>query len=282
MAKYIKKDTDATFSNTEKESLIEDLKHFGYLLPTSDSELKQFEKEFSSEEAITMPDRFIDGSFLLKITKEKDNDRQSNQIIPLERKPVGKSKSKGHDYFKKVVLAAEIAYQLHEEPTFGHKKFVKIQYLCEQVCVMNLKTNYGRYAAGPLDPKLMYSIDSEFKKQKWFNAIKRESFGYKYELLENVERYKTYFSNYFGNQQTEISTIIELFRKEKSDFCEIVATLFYIWKDCLQKLRIINNPALIQEFYAWDESKKRFKETDINTAIAWMNEKGIIPQKALL
>ncbi|MBL0103588.1 MAG: hypothetical protein IPP51_07460 [Bacteroidetes bacterium] len=140
------------------------------------------------------------------------------------------------DYFKKTVLAAEIVYQLHDEPTFGHIKFAKLFCLCEHVNNIKLSTNYKKFAAGPLDNKWLYSVDSEFEKQKWFKKVQREgSYGVKYLPLENVEKYKDYYSHYFSNQATRISSIIELFRKRDTAFCEIVATLFFVWEEAIEK-----------------------------------------------
>lgn len=73
-------------------------------------------------------------------------------------------------YFRRVVLAAEIASKLHDQPTFGHVKFQKLVYLCEQVSSMNLHSSYSKQAAGPYDRKFMHSIDKEFNKQKWFDV----------------------------------------------------------------------------------------------------------------
>lgn len=185
-------------------------------------------------------------------------------------------KEKKGKYFKKVVLAAEIAAQLYKEPTFGHVKFVKLLYLAENVCKMSLNTNYGRYAAGPLDPKLLYSIDSEFKKQKWFNVSKSE-YGYKYEPAENIDRYKVYFLNYFKNENEDIQHLIDLLRDKKTDFCEIVATLFHVWSDLKISNALVNNSALISGFYNWDKAKKRFDEEKLVEAIEWMSSNNIYP-----
>lgn len=259
----------------EWDALACDLRRLGYLLPIDDEELAEFNKDLPLID-VQIPKHLYTGSFLFsKNTSEssKLSDTKKSTSNQTTLKTTGPKK----DYFKKIVLAAEIAHKLHAEATFGHKKFVKLLYLCEEVCNMQLSTRYGRYAAGPLDPKLMYSIDSEFKKQNWFKVVKRESFGYRYEPLEDMEKYKKYFSNYFGNQTEQIEFLIELFRNEKSDFCEAVATLFYIWKDCMSNHSIINNNILIQNFYSWDESKKRFTEVSLKQTIDWMVAKGIVP-----
>ncbi|OQX75276.1 MAG: hypothetical protein B6D64_11935 [Bacteroidetes bacterium 4484_276] len=98
-------------------------------------------------------------------------------------------------YFRRVVLAAEIASKLHNQPTFGHVKFQKLVYLCEQISKMNLHSNYSKQAAGPYDRKFIHSIDSELNRQKWFNIKQETVDGYKkftYTPSVNLQKAKKY------------------------------------------------------------------------------------------
>lgn len=272
--------------DVDLSSLKNDLHKFGYLLPTNDEELDEFEKMFGKTQ-IMFPEHLKRPDFLKK-TQEmgKPKEVQSSQAGFVARKPKVKkaevkTAAKGNDYFKKLVLAAEIANQLHEEPTFGHVKFVKIQYLCDQVCGMELSTQYRRHAAGPLDAKQLYSVDAEFKRRKWFTITRTEFGGYKYYPSEKIDDYKTYFSRYYRNQVVNINSIIDLFRKKNSDFCEIVATIYFLWNEFIEKRKLVNNASLIHDFYHWHDKKKRFKEIEIVKAIEWMNDNGITPLNKL-
>lgn len=262
---------------TEQNNLHSDLKRFGYLLPTNDEEVEEFEKIYGKTQVI-FPEHLKKPKFLreenkLKVESTVAAKRQAKTTKAIQKttKPKGKS-----DYFKKLVLAAHVAKELHLEPTFGHVKFVKVYLLCDKVCHMNLSSSYGRYAAGPLDPTQMYSFDAQFTKRKWF-TITKTRYGYRYSPDEKVQDHEVWYERYFRNQLNEISRIIDLFRKESSDFCEIVATIFFVWMDFLSKHKLVNNASLIEDFYAWDESKKRFKEEELERAIKWMSENGITP-----
>lgn len=259
------------FDEAELKGIMRDLATFGYLLPTDDTELEGFDCVHGKTD-IELPTHLAEPAFLYnrKAVTHSNKGGAVSGHIKSERSP---SKS----YFKKVVLAAEVAFELHEEPTFGRIKLVKLLYLCEQVCSMNLDTNYKKFAAGPLDPKLIYSIEAEFRRLKWFNAKKRDSYGIVYERLENVDRYKKYYENYYGDTSHQISHLIELFRKEKSDFCEIVATLFYVWKDCLATKSIVSDKKLFEGFYSWDEKKRRFPESRLVDALKWMGSNRVVP-----
>lgn len=274
-----KKTTTEKISFTKKEinEVKEILRYSGYLLPTNDDELDRFNQIYGNTEVL-YPDYLNDTDFLFK--KNEGQNKKSKLSVKKAKNPKssGKSTVPKKDYFKKIVLAAEIAYELHNEPTFGHKKFVKILYLCQEVCNMQLSTNFGKYAAGPLDPKLMYSIDAEFKKQGWFKAEKRSGgYGIKYIPLLNVDKYKHYYLNNYSEQAEQISIIIELLRKQKSAFCEAVATLYAVWKELLSEDVEVNKSLLYKRFYSWSKEKSNFEQSYLDIALAWMKDNNIVP-----
>ncbi|MFN8843511.1 MAG: hypothetical protein ACK5WV_07935 [Chryseotalea sp.] len=286
MAKAKSQKTTKKSEAANLRALKSDLQSFGYLLPTNDEELEEFEKMFGKTQ-VMFPEHLKKPDFLKEATESGNRKEvQVSKAESAEKKAkvkniAAKTAFKRNDYFKKLVLAAEIANQLHEEPTFGHVKFVKIQYLCDQVCGMELSTQYSRHAAGPLDAKQLYSVDAEFKRRKWFTITRTEFGGYKYHPSEKINDYKVYFSRYYHNQLDKINSIIDLFRKKNSDFCEIVATIYFLWNEFIEKRKLVNNASLIHDFYEWHDKKKRFKETEIVKAIEWMTTHDIVPKNNL-
>lgn len=256
----------------ETRSLESILLETGFRLPVTEEEIQKYEEIFGNTD-ILLPKEIDSPDFLLhKQIGKVDEKRTETKVVSLD--------SKKNDYFKKLVLAAEIVSQLYSEPTFGHIKFVKINFLCEELCHMKLSTNYGKYAAGPLDPKHMHSVEAEFKKRKWFNVVKRTGgYGFKYVPGQNANDYKKYYLGYFKNEASLIDHLIDLFRKKSTDFCEIVATMFFVWKNANSKNITIDNNLLITHFYEWGEKKKRFSEEDLLKAIDWMQNEQVIPSK---
>ncbi len=180
------------------------------------------------------------------------------------------------DYYKRTVLAAEIVWQLHKEPTLGHLKLQKLIYLCQKTADMQLPTNFLRQAMGPYDPRLMRSIDKQLKLKKWFEFKQGEMF--KYKPLEKAGEHRKDFIKYFSAESESIQFLIDTFKTIKSDIVEIVATLYA----CLEKMQceklIFSEPLLIQRFYEWSEEKKKFTEKEISRVFSRMKETGIIPQ----
>ena len=183
-------------------------------------------------------------------------------------------------YFKRVVLAAEIASKLCNEFAFGRVKFQKLVYLCEHAANMNLEYRYQKQAAGPFDNKFMHTIDKEFKKQKWFaveKVVDKNISRYKYTPLENIENYKRYYDNYYKDLDEKIQFIIELFRKRKTDFTELATTVFACYLELKASQENIPKAQLLKLFYDWSEKKKRFPENEVIESYLWLQENGLIP-----
>ena len=188
-------------------------------------------------------------------------------------------------YFKRAVLAAEIAAQLHNEFAFGRVKFQKLVYMCEHAAHMNLEHRYQKQAAGPFDNKFMHTIDKEFKKQKWFSVekvIDNNISRYKYTPLENIENYKRYYDNYYKHLDDSIQFIIELFRKKKTDFTELATTVFACYLELKENHTAIPKDLLLKLFYDWSEKKKRFPENEVIDSYHWLQNNGLIPVSDVL
>lgn len=189
-----------------------------------------------------------------------------------------KSSGKGANlYFKRAVLAAEIASNLHNERTFGHVKFQKLVYLGEQICELKADKEYSKQVAGPYDRKFMHSIDFQFKRQKWFEVKleKIQNFKmYKYYPLENIDNYKQYYERYYSDNDKDIKWLINTFKKKKTDDVELIATLFYCWKEIKNEF---SEDLLIERFYQWSKEKKKFSRVKVTEGITWMKENNFYP-----
>lgn len=200
-----------------------------------------------------------------------------------DQKPVEQTKGKvielkptNVDYYRRTVLAAEIVWQLHKEPTLGHLKLQKLIYLCQKSADMQLPTNFLRQAMGPYDNRLMRSIDKQLKEKKWFEYQKDQVL--KYQPLEKAGQHHNDFLKYFSAESDSIQFIIDKFKTIKSDIVEIVATLYACMDNMLQESVIFSEALLIQRFYDWSEEKKKFSEDQIKRVFSRMKETGIIPR----
>ncbi|MDV7609183.1 restriction endonuclease subunit S [Acinetobacter baumannii] len=177
---------------------------------------------------------------------------------------------------KLLSLAAEITFQLHTEPTFGHLKLQKLIYLCQQLKHMDLAADFKQHAAGPYDRNIAIYIDTEFKKRQWFSYHKDET--PKYKQLRKCGDHKTNFEKFFAKEELGIYELIGLFRTCTSGHIEIVATLFACWLRLLEKKQSVTEEQLLKDFYAWSEEKKKFSKDEVLNGYKWMQQYSVIPQ----
>jgi len=197
--------------------------------------------------------------------------------IRLVETNVKTSTTSANVHFRRSVLAAEIANRLCDEPTFGHVKMEKMLFLAEHCCHIDIGSHYHRDAAGPYDNKALRSIDSQLKKQKWFEVQRTEK-GYRYVPMQNRGKHKIYFNRYYSGIVPMFDKIINTFKTQNTERCEIVATLYSAWEDLLHSNKSFTDANIVNEVLNnWHESKKRISQERWLKAIQWMRDNGFAP-----
>ncbi len=265
------------------------LKRNGYLFPETLDDVEKFEELFG-DTAIDMPEHLRTYEDLKRSNEKRDSlsiselgdaaftsepDTPISFLNTNERNQSRSFKPGRIDYYKRILLAAEIVYKLHREPTLGHIKLQKLIYLCQEVNSMSLPTNFLKQAAGPYDPRMARSLDKKLKEKNWFKYQKGEFL--KYIPLGKAGGHQEDFNKYFSDQLQGIHLLIEIFRKAKSPQVELVATLYACWKEIIDEHESFSISHLIQKVYEWSEQKKKFSTQKIESAINWMTEQGLYP-----
>lgn len=223
-------------------------------------------------------------------SKDNNESQTTDNIIQFEKpiEIVKNSKQKSTDQIdlfadesvdddlKLLSLAAEITFQLHTEPTFGHLKLQKLIYLCQQLKHMDLAADFKQHAAGPYDPVMARYLDKEFKDHEWFSYDPKRDL--KYKPLSRCNDHRSAFNKYFAKETSDIYALIGLFRTSKSDHIEIVATLFACWLRLLENKQSITEELLLKDFYAWSEEKKGFGKNEVLNGFKWMKVHSITPK----
>ena len=223
-------------------------------------------------------------------SKDNNESQTTDNIIQFEKpiEIVKNSKQKSTDQIdlfadesvdddlKLLSLAAEITFQLHTEPTFGHLKLQKLIYLCQQLKHMDLAADFKQHAAGPYDPVMARYLDKKFKDHEWFSYDPQRDL--KYKPLSRCNDHRSAFNKYFAKDVSEIYDLIGLFRTSKSDHIEIVATLFACWLRLLENKQSVTEEQLLKDFYAWSEEKKGFGKNEVLNGFKWMKVHSITPK----
>lgn len=240
-------------------------KAIAIILSSMDKEISAFETKREKYNAIKqgMMQQLLTGKIRLVETAVRPNATSANV------------------HFRRSVWAAEIAERLYEEPTFGHVKMEKMLFLTERLCHIDIGSHYHRDAAGPYDNNALRSIDSQLKKQKWFEVQRTEK-GYRYVPMQNRGKHKTYFNRYYSGVVSMFDKIINTFKTQNTERCEIVATLYSAWEDLLHSNKSFTDADIVNEVLNnWHESKKRISQDRWLKAIQWMRDNGFFPDMSV-
>lgn len=236
----------------------------GLTFPSSEEELIAFERNHA-DTVYELSDNDLDPYKVLNKVNEFSS----------EKKVLNRSQS----YFRRSVLAAKIAHEYYNEPTFGIVKFQKLVYLSEQISDMKFASDYRKHAAGPMDHRFKHSIKKEFEKQRWFIVTQEGEYKkWVFTPHDNITGYQSYYQSYFDNVSSDIQFLIDTFRKWKTDQVELIATLFDCVLEAKKEKALVTDQLLIQKLYAWNQSKKKFSQDEIINGIRWMENNGVYPQ----
>jgi len=211
------------------------------------------------------------------ISSDAAKDESSQKTVDI--RPVAKPTHQPNKHFARALLSAEVVHQLHDEPTFGRIKHQKILHLCEYIAqIEEVAGEYHREAAGPLDNRMIYSVEAELKKQHWYEEYRRDKFGHAYRPLDKAGGHRKYIERYWPDKLPVIQRLVDMMRTWDTERCEIFATAYAAWNDLLIWNQDSSDKAILKEILErWHEAKKRISEERWLKALAWMRKEGLTP-----
>ena len=194
-----------------------------------------------------------------------------------ERKPVASVKPYSSG-FAHQLLAAEILARCND-PHMGRTKLQKLIHMTEyHAQIDELRGEYTRQIAGPLDKKAMAGLERGLEKQRWYKTV-REGKRYRYLPLDKHEQHSKYLEHW-ADKQPRIDEVLTLMGSLTMRQCEIVSTLYAAWNDLLiDNFPVTDDGILAQAATAegWHESKARTPREKWEAALRWMKDKGLVP-----
>lgn len=106
------------------------------------------------------------------VAKETASQPRKQNSVKTKNPKIIQLKPTNVDFYKRTVLAAEIVWQLHREPTFGHLKLQKLLFLCIRSSNMQLPVNFTQQAMGPYANRMMRPIDKQLQEKNGFFMIR--------------------------------------------------------------------------------------------------------------
>jgi len=180
-------------------------------------------------------------------------------------------------FLKRKVLATYIINKSLNDSQFGDTKFEKLLHLSDYIAIRrNLNQNYIQKVAGPFDNSFTYPYFEQVEKSQWF-IRKKDGLRYIFKPGQNHSKsIKTY--NFFTEDELKsVDRIIRYFKNSTYEQPEITSTLYAVWNNRIILQQEINDDLLIEDFYKWDENKKRYKRPILEKALQWMRQEGLVP-----
>ena len=182
-----------------------------------------------------------------------------------------------HRYFLVRVINRHRGHETHES-TLGHVKAEKLAHLAECHLGVDLGRRPIRDAAGPVDFPHLKKVCHRAKMTRTFEDSDRpDGHGFAFQPLEGFEKAVTVSEGIFGDRLTDMDRLIDLFVPMDTDRAEIVATLYAVWNDLLATGQQPTDELIIEGFFGWSDSKKKFERERLGKALAWMREHGLTP-----
>lgn len=160
--------------------------------------------------------------------------------------------------------------------SLGRTKLVKTLYIAQTHEELDLQFRFQRYAAGPFDESL-FKLEGTAKKNDWFVTKERDNFGVTYHAASQTEPMRRQATKFLTDKQASFDRLLGHFDTMDMKQAELFATAYAAWNDLLIDGRDITEDSIIEEFYSWDESKKKFQRADILKQLKWMRTEGYIP-----
>ncbi len=204
----------------------------------------------------------------------------SGQLDIRETLPAVTSTS-DRDRFR-LVVGAEIIYQHRNSPKFGRVKLQKELYLAEShLGIGELKGNYSRQAAGPLDRALLEETERAVEAAGFYRAKQADGTGttVTYTPLSNAGRHSAQLKSLLGPRADALSDLIALLRDFGTEAVEAIATLYAVWNDSLMDGRQPDDSTIVNGVLTeWHEKGKKFKDSDLRHWLDWMKRNGLTPR----
>jgi len=179
-------------------------------------------------------------------------------------------------------IAAQIIYHHRNTQRFGRVKFQKALYLAEaHAGISELRGEYERRAAGPLDQQLLNRLEAGLQDADLYAAQSAESGEQiEYTILSGAGDQRSALKSQLGARADGFYNILDKLTDLSTKSAEAVATLYAVWNDALidgetpDDARIIHG--VLEEWHP--EKKEKFRKDELETWLGWMRRNGFTPK----
>jgi type I restriction enzyme S subunit len=181
-----------------------------------------------------------------------------------------------------LAVAARSVERMQETPTLGRVKLAKLLYLSEVDAGIEQGRHYVRAPIGPYDKSALLNLEAQAEAAGVFTVYKSvDSDSYVYRPGPHLADAVAALERLSAAQRERLEYLLNLFAQLKAGPAEVIATLYAAWNDFLIDGQQPTDEQIIAEIHGnWTgkREKDRFEAGKLRNRLAWMRERGLIPQ----
>lgn len=212
---------------------------------------------------------------------KKATQQSQSKIVPIKAQPIPHKEDKSI-LEKRLALSGLIVNRLADSKSFGRTKFSKVFYLTDMISGQDLKTEYYRAAAGPIDYHVLYDekhrMEKLAKHDHYFTTKKIKN-RFHFTKGINIQELELKAQQLFAEKIDALNLLISHFVNFNTTESEIIATLYASWNDLiLDKKSTADEDIIFDMQNNWHINKTRFKKSVLINKLNWMKQNNLIPK----
>jgi hypothetical protein len=175
----------------------------------------------------------------------------------------------GPDRYRQAAILAWVASHNLDDRNFGRTKLVKELYFLQEHVGLDLKFDFVREAAGPLDPSL-YRVENLAARQSWLVVHGGRNQPATYRLGRSSGDAEKVAKAAISDRMADAESLLEFFRPFTTRRMEQWATVHQVWKEARDRGDLYARDEIVAEALAWKPNQPGFDRRSIEQVISEM------------
>lgn len=181
----------------------------------------------------------------------------------------------GADRYRQVAVLTWAASGGRGDFNFGRLKLVKELYFLQEHLGVDLKFDFVREAAGPLDPAV-YKVENLAVKQQWIQVFGKRGERASYQQGRQGRQALQVAQAALGKHAAEAEALHAFFRPFDTLKMEQWATVHQVWRDRSLREAPVTREAIVADVLAWKPDKRGFDRDAVERTLSDMEEAAMV------
>lgn len=200
---------------------------------------------------------------------------QQTQVAPVVQPVTPATIVTGADRYRQAAVLAWAASGGRGDFNFGRLKLVKELYFLQEHLGVDLKFDFVREAAGPLDPAV-YKVENLAVKQQWIQVFGKRGERASYQQGRQGRQALHIAQTALGKHAAEAEALHAFFRPFDTLKMEQWATVHQVWRDRSLREAPVTRDAIVADVLAWKPDKRGFERNAIERTLDEMEQAAMV------